>query len=94
MSQLPELLQGTISDGHLATMQEAWLAHEPGHEKKTHRGTDCTAQGGPCKIEPTCDEREADCSVNQPTCEKKKAEHKAFQPVVPGWSMPPELPLR
>jgi hypothetical protein len=94
VSQFPELLQGTISDGHLAIMQSAWLAHESEHPKKTHGGTECTNRGGPCQIEPTCDQTVPDCSVDQPTCGGTKPDYKAFQPVVRGWSMPPELPLR
>jgi hypothetical protein len=94
MSELPELLRGTISEGYTEMMEAAWLANEPHHEKKTHKGTECTNRGGACQIDPTCDTTEPDCSVDQPTCGGDKPEYKAFQPALHGWSMPPQLPLR
>ena len=98
MSDLPELLHGTIAQEHRDMLQAVWLSAEPKHEHKTHH-KDCTVDCGEetnNTCTPTCPDtctNGPDCSLLPAVCpgKEKKA---AFLPAVAGWSTPPAPPVR
>ena len=105
MSNLPEVLRGSIAGEYQDLLQVVLLAEHPKHEKTHHKEEGCT--GGelcrPYQTENSCPGDTCtqtcpdDCSDNGDTCgdsgcqgARKTA---AFHPAVDGWSTPPELHL-
>jgi hypothetical protein len=90
MHELPEMLQGTITQDHSELMREVWLAAE--HEEEETGGHE------PGSDDDTCDFIVAGCSISQSTCSGAgQCVHKPqapFHPELTGWSTPPALPVR
>jgi|HubBroStandDraft_1064217.scaffolds.fasta_scaffold394638_2 hypothetical protein len=95
MSDLPEMLHGTIAQEHREMMQAVWLSDAPKPEEKTHHHKDCTRDCGEQTNDtctPTCPQN----CTDGPNCDKHPGkEYKAaFQPAVAGWSAPPPRHVR
>jgi hypothetical protein len=94
MSDLPEMLRGTIAYEHREMMQAAWLAEkrpcQP--DEKTDRH-ECSARPDFCQT--TTQVPEGAACTEGPTCLPKDCGKKTdFHPAVAGWSTPPELHAR